>query len=291
VCKPQAILEDAVSETLLMNEESEKSPQDKNILNIGPGVLAGTLSMGLPREDGGVLVLDTSFSVRGMSGREEDILAGKGNVIARLNLMMSRCVTSIGPRTSGFDKAIMALSATDRAILLLAIRRATVGDTYRMRVTCPTCHDQEIITTGRPAVDLSEVEFKRPADLTPERSFSDELPMSKQSVRWHVLCGEDEMWLGSIPAKKRQVYGASLAFLARVDAVGGSILNRAASFEACINILADLPSGDRQWLRNRFSAREGDVDLTITYTFEECGHFVEFPLDVSQRDFFSPQEI
>ena len=126
-----------------------------DILSARSGTVAGNLASGVSVGESGSIEHD--FIVQEMTGVEEDLLAGKGPIMPRLNQVILNCTTSIGGVTEKKDLGpiIRVLTSVDRMILLIAIRRASLGDTYSIKYACPACK-----SSNDAAIDLSSLEIK-----------------------------------------------------------------------------------------------------------------------------------
>jgi hypothetical protein len=247
------------------------------------GVVAGELTCGWLDERN---QLHQSFVVCEMTGVEEDLLAGKGSVLPRLNRVITNCLESLGGLSEKptLSRAVDGLTATDRMILLVAIRRASLGDAYSTKIKCPSCGKDSHIS-----VDLASLETRKMADPT-QRSFTVTLS-SGLVVQWHIMTAQDEEWLQG--QRKRQSSDnelLTLAMLSRIDAVGGTRLNRVTNLPSAIEVIRGLKSRERNELRNLFTATEGFLDTNVEYECPACSANFGGDLDVAQPGFFFPQE-
>ena len=257
----------------------------RNIFDVGPGVVSGILPCGYLDNDG---VLHTDFVVHELSGAEEDLLAGTGPSIPRLDQVMVNCIDSIGSVAKGaMTHVVKQLLAVDRAFLLIAIRRATLGDMYKMKIKCPkpttVCG-----TVSRVELDMSKLDVVNPADPM-QRKFVDECSDGTR-ITWHAMNGNDELWLSTVPVKIRRGSRVTMAMLARVDAIDDVVLNRHTALKEAIVSLKGLGGGKRNWLRSRFVEAEGDVDTDIEFTCPDCHHEFVDELEMTP-DFFFPAGI
>ena len=246
------------------------------------GVVSGTLTCGWLDERN---QLHQTFVVREMTGVEEDLLAGKGSVLPRLNRVIANCLDSIGEVTDKavISRAVDGLTATDRMLLLVSIRRASLGDEYDTRIKCPSCSKESNIT-----VNLANLETRRVADPT-QRRITTTLSTGLV-VQWHIMTGQDEDWLQGL-RKRPQTDNdlLTLALLSRVDAVGDTVLNRVTNLPSATALLKGLRSRERNELRNLFSETEGFVDTNVEYECPACNAEFRGDLDVAQTGFFFPQ--
>jgi hypothetical protein len=223
-----------------------------------------------------------TYIVQEMSGTEEDILAGKGPVIARLNRMIGNCLVQLGTVTGRGSLRGVAhvLTSMDRSVLLIAVRRASLGDLYDMRVGCPKCGKEAPF-----AVDLSELAITAMPDRA-VRIFEEPLPSGRTAV-WRVMGVEDEEWA----ARKRKGSDddlATLSLAARVTHVDGRPLDRERGWAETLRALKVLPLRDRERLRVAFDEREGGIDDKVEFACAACEHEWTASLDVSQPGFFFP---
>jgi hypothetical protein len=223
-----------------------------------------------------------SYLVQEMSGTEEDILAGKGPVIARLNRMIGNCLVQLGSLTGrGALRAVAhTLASMDRSVLLIAVRRASLGDLYDMRVLCPKCSKETPF-----AVDLSELAITPMPDRS-VRVFEEPLPSGRTAV-WRVMGVEDEEWAGR-RRKGSDDDLATLSLAARVTHVDGRPLDRERGWAETLRALKALPLRDRERLRIAFDEREGGIDDKVEFACAACEHEWTASLDVSQPGFFFP---
>jgi hypothetical protein len=209
-----------------------------------------------------------------MTGEEEEILAARnmtGN--KKINSILSRCTTQIGPFAGPqVAQIVPELTQGDRTYLLLAIRRASLGNDMPFVTKCEQC-DQE----ARFVLDLGDLEVKPMRDPK-VRTYNLELPKTKKKVVMKVLTGRGEEAIGKASTRGRDV--VSTAILARVDSMDGKPCTMAD--------LKSLPLMDRNHLRNSWEDHEGGVDTTVEIDCPSCGNEYETELDIGQQGFFNP---
>ena len=249
------------------------------------GVIADVLPCGFVDAEGG---LHQQFVVREMTGSEEDLLAGKGPVLPRLNRVIANCLVSLGAieERSALARIVDGLTATDRMVLLIAIRRASLGDDYTSKIKCPDCSKESNIT-----VSLADLE-KIPMPDPKTRNYLHTLSTGMQ-VGWHVMTGHDEDWLqGQRKRANSDNDLLTLAMLARVDSIGKGantqVLNRVAAFPSALAACKALLTRERNELRQMFTEIEGSVDTVVEYGCPSCNAEFRGDLDVAQTGFFFP---
>jgi hypothetical protein len=251
-----------------------------NILDASPGFLSIELPCGYIHDG----ELHTVALVREMEGEEEDLIVGKGPAVQRLNAVISNCLVSLG---SIRDKNILRfvpekLTSQDRMVLIIALRRVTVGDFWDLELICPKegCNCKMHKT-----FDLRDVAI-RPMKDRMARDNELILPKSGKLIKWHVQGAEDEQWLSDVSKKKEDLL--TLQIMSRVYEFDGVKIDRKLKFKEAKRILKSMKWNDRSALRNEFEKTEADVDTKAEYTCDDCGYEWETGLDFSQESFFFP---
>jgi hypothetical protein len=247
---------------------------------VASSVLAVDLPCGYVDPEGGV---QQELVVSEMTGYEEDLLAGKGPILQRLNQIILNCTRRLGSieERGQLNRAVSALTASDRMVALLAIRRASLGDFYEVKVQCPNPECKEEV---RFTLNLADVEIRAMADPT-KRTFEHTLTSGRQ-VAWHVMTSADEEWLTQKGKKREDVL--TLALLSRVDMVDGLEINRARDYKAAMARLKALSTRDRNEIRTHFEQCEGHVDTVVDFSCPSCQHEWRDELSLGQASFFFP---
>lgn len=216
----------------------------------------------------------TLITVREMTGEDEETLAARNMpTTKKINRILTRCTESIGPFSGQqLSFIIPDLTQGDRIFLLMAIRRASLGDEMPFQTTCPSCKEE-----ARFIIDLKDLETKKM--LNPAlRTYDLVLPKSKHKVRMKVLTGRGEEAISKAAAKGQDVI--STAIFARIESFDDKPVT--------IKDLKDLPLADRNFLRGAWEGNEGGVDTEIQVDCPSCGTAYDTELDISQQGFFNP---
>lgn len=244
---------------------------DPQIEYAKPSVDSYELPCGYLDPDGN---LHTSVVVREMTGEEEEILAARampGN--KKINMILSRCTTKVGDfNGSMIDKIIPDLTQGDRIYLLIAIRRASLGDEMPFVTKCPQCEQD-----ARFILDLADLETVQMNDPR-IRTYELELPKTKKKVVMRVLTGRGEEAIGKASNRGKDVI--STAIFARVDSIDEK--------PPTMRDLKNLPLVDRNFLQNSWEDHEGGVDTEVQIDCPSCGREYDTQLDISQQGFFNP---
>lgn len=243
--------------------------------------MTGTLPCGYIDLDSGDLY--TSFVVREISGREEDLLVGKGAPLQRFNQVIANCLVSIGPITSRsrMREVVLDLPEADREAILITLRRASLGDIFDMRVVCPNPKCKEQMDKKLDLGSLELIKMENPK----ERHLETDLP-SGRVVSWHVMTGHDGEWMEAQDKKSREERPLTLSALARIDSINGVKLDREKGFRKAMDMIGALPSRDRDEFRWVVEEHEGDIDTDIELDCPYCRHEWWGTLPIGSMDFF-----
>jgi hypothetical protein len=216
----------------------------------------------------------TKAVVREISGHEEDMLASdKVKPITKLTELISKCVIKLGDITDRelISRAARELTIGDRAWLILAIRRRTLGDIFPYTETCPNpaCKVKRLYQ-----VNLADLEARKMADPL-RRLYEAELPGLGKTARFHVMTGADEEEIS-----KYQTDLISRALHVRLELIGDR--------KPSLDEVRSLSMRDRDTLRAVIDDVEGGVDTEIEMTCPECGMEFSRELDIGQQGFFFP---
>lgn len=216
----------------------------------------------------------TQVTVREMTGEDEETLAARNMpTTKKINKILIRCTESIGPFSGqALQFIIPDLTQGDRVFLLMAIRRASLGDEMPFQTTCPSCKEE-----ARFVVDLKDLETKKMKNPA-LRHYDVVLPKSKHKVRMKVLTGKGEEAISKAVVKGQDII--STAIFARIESFNDKPVT--------IPDLKALSLSDRNFLRSAWEDQEGGVDTEIQVDCPSCSTAYDTELDISQQGFFNP---
>lgn len=263
--------------------EAEKIELEKtkgHMLDVAAGTIAGDLPAGYIDPEG---VIQRTFVAKEMTGHEEDILAGVGPVMPRLNQVITNCLISLGDITDrkAISKGVAQLTAVDRIVILMAIRRASLGDFWSSKITCPKCDKQDNF-----GVNLATMEIRPMKD--PEKRRFETVLSSGKRVEWHIMSAEDEEWLTKKVKAQEDIL--TLGLMARVDKVDDEALDRNKNYKHALRALKGLRLVERREIRSATKDHEGSVDTTVEFECKFCGHEWSAEMNIGRPDFFFPSE-
>lgn len=211
--------------------------------------------------------------VRELTGEDEEYFSRGKSFHDRKMRLIERGTLTIGGEPA--DEAIFAaISAGDHEVLLLAIRRATYGDTLEFDLTCPRCGEEQ-----ESLVDLSKDVPIRAYD----RGQSEITLPSGKHVVFHWPTGEDDRLLWEFAEENKQASIAELntQMISRVvESIDGDpsfgvqtarAMNMRDRRELVTHIAENLPGPQYSELQHRCAN-------------EQCGHIAD--LEVSFEDLF-----
>ena len=269
--------------------------ENPELFDASSSVLSDIFPCGYVDKDGNA---QKEFVVSELTGAEEDILAGEGPIIPRMNKMIHNLLLSVGHinEKEQLSHVVKKLSAVDRLVAFIAIRRATHGDMYRMLVDLPEDAAEE---SKRYTVNLANLE--RTSMKEPEKRKREDKLSSEHIMYWHIMDGTDETWLDRVKDRTKGEHNVTLQILARLDAIDDHKINRgkvdddsrmlSEALKKNLGLVKRIPTRIRNEMRDIFDDVEGTIDLTMEFEYENKKggtSFFSSHLDVRQREFFFP---
>jgi hypothetical protein len=282
-------------EEISSSEDSKKIETEAtkaHHMDVGPGVLTIELPCGFIDDED---TLHDTLTVGEMTGYEEDILAGKGPIVPRLNQIIANCSKQFGDLVEKREiaKAVVQMTAADRLAALVAIRRVSLGDYYDVKIECPDPKCKEQSRYSLHLADIDIVRMKNPRERVREDTL-----YSGTVVKWHVMSAADEEWLSKRTRKKEDVL--TLAMLARIESVRVMVDGREEElvierddkkgYKQALATLKSLKIRERNEIRKLFEEHEGSVDTDVEFACPACNYEWKADMDVGQIGFFFPSD-
>jgi hypothetical protein len=220
--------------------------------------------------------------VRGLSGREEELLAAAGGAesASLVTAVLSRCVRRIGEIRPVDAPIARRLLVGDRQFILLKLREETFGETVQGSVPCPwpDCGTQVGVSFSTSEVPVEESTDKGPVyTLTLSREAMPGADEPQRTVMFRLPNGGDQEALSPLLAENEAAALGGL--LARCVVRVGS---DAHVDEDSVSRLSPLA---RQEIERQMERVAPNVDLLMEATCPECGREFRAPFDL-QRFFF-----
>jgi len=226
-----------------------------------------------------------------LTGEEYDVLNAEGTTYySKVHDVLVACVKGIASKDGKVnitDPRFISqipydMMYLDRLFLMYAVRMLAQGKIYPFIEKCPNekCGMEDLC-----AVDLGSIAVTPMLDPT-TRQYTDSLPSGK-SVTWHVLTGSDERLLAEEKDADRKKNSMTRGITVRVDMLDGKPLSNQNMALRTAQI-KKLGGSDLQFLWNRFSEVEGDLDTEVELKCQFCRH--EFKVETHTRGsgFFFP---
>jgi hypothetical protein len=225
---------------------------------------------------------DGNLTIRAMVSSDEAMIqgAGKDNIEAALNKMISGCIVS------GWKANLGRMCNLDRLFVLYRLRILTYGGEYRFGVTCPRCDED-----SEYAIDLAKLPVTVMKETTIEPVHV-ELPMSGVRVGWRFLrCADDQDAAAYQRRSKSRGMGddplGEFMSVRRIVSVDGE---EGIPFEQLLRFVRTMHARDKRYWEKNIEEHSFGVDtmLETTCRNRRCGksHIIEMPVS---DDFFRPR--
>tara|TARA_B100001123_G_scaffold50596_1_gene52181 strand:+ start:19050 stop:19904 length:855 start_codon:yes stop_codon:yes gene_type:complete len=220
-----------------------------------------------------------TVDIKGMTAREEDILTSralikKGTVITEL---LRSCITdkNINP-----DDMLVG----DRNALMTAVRITGYGAEYNCEISCPECGEKSKHDFDLTSLPIKRLKIEPVADGT--NTFEVELPMTKKTIRFKFLTGNDEreMVVTQERRKKQGMKADSLVterFSRQIVSVG--TVNEKNKINMFVR---NMPARDSLFLRKYIDDNEPGIDMTSWMVCPHCDEHSEVRLPMGATFFW-----
>lgn len=136
-------------------------------------------------------------TLREMTGLDEDILASKDKKLAsaeRMSRLLASTMTTLGGRKPS-RQDVDALTSIDRIFAILELRRLSVGDVFKMAITCPLTKRGRRPADDADYVAATEEAFRAaPAGQEPAKAVLDALDaehLCRHVGKWDLNLAKD----------------------------------------------------------------------------------------------------
>lgn len=238
-------------------------------------------SAGLIYPQGTTLHQKDAIEIRSMTARDEDILTSRALVRSGkvIGMLLRSCIV---------DKAIdpEKMLVGDRNAALIGIRITGYGPEYPIKLSCPSCTVENKMSVN--LLDLPIKRFPEGTQVTPGvNEFRFSLPVSKKTVIFKMLTGEEERDIIQIIERGRKVGGAEELVTTRLKMQILQIGDEKDPSKLSIAI-SNLPARDSRDLRKYIDSITPGVEMRTKFVCTDCGHEgeVEVPFGT---DFFWPE--
>lgn len=226
-----------------------------------------------------------TFTLREMTGEDEEYINRtdiKSNGAKVSTALLSRCVTSIGNLTKksvgpqNWNKIFQNILVGDRDIMLLELRKQSLGNEIEVVHTCPNPECKAKLKTIievdeleiTPYNGIKEIPFELPKGYTDSKGV---LHKSGKMRRPNGLDGEV-----LTPVAKNNIAKAESLLLSRICQFDdGAFIDQ--------SIMAKLSLKDRKYLQELLHENTFGVEMTVPVMCDRCGE--EFRGTLNQSNF------
>ena len=213
------------------------------------------------------------LEIRAMTAQEEDILT------SRALLQQGTVITHL-IRSCLIDKSVNVneMLLGDRNAVMVSIRITGYGSRYSGDVSCPECG-----TSSLQHFDLSSLAIKRlgiePA-VEGKNIFEYTLPVTKKSVHFKFLTGQDEIDRSAMIDRRRKLMpdikidNSVTSRLEQVIVSVDGITDR----NKISNFIKNMPAQDSRKLRAFINQNEPGIDMNCDMNCPHCGQGSEVAL-------------
>ena len=223
--------------------------------------------------------------LRKLTGHEEELLydptLSAGRLITEL---LRRCVTALGDLPTPLaPELVWQLTVADRDLLLVELRRHSLGDRLRALYTCPSCGAEVAVDEDLAQIPTREAGEHLQVTVRLVDGYLDRSGVLHDEVVLRAPTGEDQdqvlRMTGHDPLRARD------ALLLRCIVRFGKL--RRAELEGLgLKLLRDLTLGDRRAIFQAMEEQLPGVDFRRRARCGACGGRFETVLDAT--DFFGP---
>ena len=261
---------------------------DSNIFSfVAPTEFVNLPSQGRHYSSDHPLFNQKTIEIKQMTAKEEDILTSL--TLLQNGVALERLLESII-----VDKSInpKSLLVGDRNAIVISARVSGYGNLYKSQITCPQC-----ITDQKHAFDLNEADILTTSQIlenlpdtitvTDSGHYSVVLPKSGLNIVLKLLTGVDEERLSKKLEEDRKQKSEKLVTTQLEHMI--SSVNGNSTREAIEYVAHNLPSSDSSYLRKIYKTIVPNIELSLTFKCENCGHSEEMEVPLT-ADFFWPEQ-
>jgi hypothetical protein len=217
--------------------------------------------------------------LRGLSGREEELLAAAVPGAAAVTAVLARCLSRIGAVEPVDAALVRGLLVADRQVLLLRLREATFGELVRGSVPCPWPDCGTRVAVSFSTGDVPVVEAAEPGPVFHRTLSAEAMPgrgEHEREVSFRLPVGADQEALGATAARSEAEALTGL-LAACLLTVGGVAVDA--------ELVADLSPRARSEIEEYMASLAPRVELVMDARCTACGRGFEVPFDL-QAFFF-----
>jgi len=231
-------------------------------------------------------ITHSTFTLREMTGADEEFVNRsdiKTNGTKVATALLSRCVLSVGTLTrksvgnpKDWENIFKEMYTGDRDIMLLELRRISIGDTIEVTHTCPNPECKAKLKTEVEIDELNILEFDGMREIPFElpRGYKDRKGVLHKTGIMRRPNGLDGELL--TPLAKNNIAKAETTLLTRICKFDdGAYIDE--------SVMASLSVRDRNYLQALLNDHQFGIDMTVDVMCDHCGEY--FKGNLNQTNF------
>lgn len=228
-------------------------------------------------------VTHKTFTIREMTGKDEEAIQKsdiKSNGAKVISTLLTRCTLSIGEISKKdvspkeWENIIKSLYVGDQDIILLAIRKSSIGDTIEANHICPNPECKAKLHTEVDIDELAIEPFKGTREIPFEliRGYKDKKGEVHKIGFMRLPNGFDREIL--TPLARKNLAKAETIMLTRICKFkDGAYVDE--------NVMSNLTTKDRNYLIDLMHENNFGIDMTSDITCDVCGEEFKANLNVT----------
>lgn len=229
-------------------------------------------------------VCHKTFTIREMTGADEEYVNRadiKSNGAKITTALLSRCVQSVGTLTrksvgnpKDWEDIFKKMFVGDRDVILLELRRISIGETIEVSHTCPNPECKAKLKTEISIDELQINEFDGLREIPFElpKGYKDRKGVLHKTGVMRRPNGLDGELL--TPIAKKNIAKAETTLLTRICKFDdGAYIDE--------SVMASLSVKDRNYLQSLLNDHQFGVDMTVDIMCDHCGELFKGNLNQS----------
>lgn len=221
--------------------------------------------------------------IRKMRGYDEDLLYDRALSAGQLvTQLLANCMVRLGDLKSVDSDIVAQLYTADRNLLLVEIRRLTLGDLMQAHYRCPQCGATVAVVEDLGIMEvrsLGDGEQPEEIALMLDDGFVDKEGTLHKELTLRLPRGADEEFVS--PMAERNQIGAQDALVLRCVRKFGTL--PASVLQAYgVKILRELTLGDRQRIQEALSEHAPGIGLKRWMQCGSCGGHFQGVVDMTR---------
>lgn len=225
-----------------------------------------------------------TFTLREMTGADEEFINRsdiKSNGAKICTALLSRCVQSIGTLTKKsvgspkeWEKIFKEMYTGDRDVMLLELRRISIGETIEVTHSCPNPECKAKLKTEISIDELNITDFDGMREIPFElpKGYKDKKGVLHRTGIMRRPNGLDSELL--TPLAKNNIAKAETTLLTRICRFDdGAYVDE--------SVMSSLSIKDRNYLQSVLNDHQFGVDMTVDVMCDHCGEYFKGNLNQS----------